>query len=151
MPLLSDDSFSLHFDCTFTSFCDQIRLSGPDKIKATSSADSNHGKGSIFARPSKGTGTGTTTLMPRNPSHQRRSSRSRSGLGGHLDAFAIPASGIKTHHEPSATPIIIKPKDFDGPKDIRYRKSEAENLDGWTEAVEPEEDVDVVDLNNAAD
>ena len=34
---------------------------------------------------------------------------------------------------------------------VRYRKSEAENLDGWTEAVEPEEDVDVVDLNNAAD
>lgn len=117
----------------------QIKLSKPGTISETKSTPNRSNKAksggsSLFARPSA-PGNDNTNLMPR--AGRKRTSQSRSLLG--MTAPQGP------HHEPTATPIIIKPKDMGSPETIKYRKSDAPEIGGWTD------DADVVDLNSNAD
>lgn len=122
----------------------QIKLSGPDSMaKAQSDSARGDGKGSsLFARPKQM----QDTLMPRSGSHQRRSSRSRSARGAFLDVGGGATKIQKPHHQPTATPIIIKPEDFGSPQALGpQRKSDAKTIEDWEDA---QGDADVVDLHS---
>jgi len=128
----------------------KIRLSGPLKEETSTSAlRDGAGGGSVFARPSAGPRSGKRSSISRSglmikPQRRRKNSSSRSGLRPTLDPFKLGAP----HHEPTATPIIIQPKDFGDATNLTAQKSDAENLGGWTDE---KADEDMVDLNKAAD
>jgi len=135
---LFDDLKKFHIIHVQQSAKMQIKVSGASKANADPDTLRNGaGGGSLFARPS------AHSQRARDPSvsrsglrmpQRRRNSTSKGRMGG-SNPF---------HHEPSATPIIIKPSNFAPASNLRPEKSDAEYLKGgWTD----KSDEDVVDLN----